>query len=109
MKNKYKILLALSVILIYSSLTYFSKAGFPIKALLTAITIFVFLRDEKSCKDSFYLMIPSFLIGYILSATFKSINPEWFLFVGFIIYFWVIYIYSYIKKILINKKLNNIS
>lgn len=109
MKYKYKILLALSVALTYGSLTYFSKAGFPIKAFLTMISMLVFLRDEKSCEDSFCLMVPSLSIGYLLSLIFKSINSEWFLFLGFIIYFALVYIYSYTIKVLSKRKSKKIS
>lgn len=107
MKNKYIILLVLSTILIYTSLSYFSKAGLPLKAFLTLITSLVFFRDCKSCEDSFYIMVPSLWIGYILSIMFKTINPEWFLFLGFILYFLIVYIYSYTKKILIRKISSN--
>lgn len=104
MKYKYNILLALSVALIYGSLNYFSKAGFPIKIFLTAISMLVFLRDEKSCEDSFYIMVPSLFIGYLLSIQFKSINPEWFLFLGFIVYFILVYIYSFAIKTISERK-----
>lgn len=99
-KYKYKLLLVLSIIFIYGYISYFSKAGFPIKALLTFIYTLVFLKDEQSCKDNFHITIPSFIIGCVLTKTFKNINPEWFLFIGFILFVLIVYIYSYIKKVL---------
>lgn len=106
MKYKYKILLVLSITLIYSSLTYFSEAGVPIKTFITILSTLIFFRDERDCENSLYLMIPSLLIGYTLSVTFKSINSEWFLFLGFTLWFTLVYIYSYILKILSSKKVS---
>ena len=103
MKYKYEILLICSIVLIYGALSYFSDIGLPLKITLMTINTVIFFPNIKSCEDTLSVFLPIILVSIILSKILINWDREWVFVIGSLIYLVTIFIYSYIKKLLIVK------
>lgn len=101
-ENNYISKISLLWFMLYITISNFTLAAFPIKAIVVTLIILLHIHSENIIKDIIYTEVPVFIIAVMLKPTIFSISGEWLLGISFVIYILCIYLYgkfkTYLKK-----------